>query len=104
MTLQPDTATTHVIYDRASASILCRELGIRTLSELPPNCVCVRWEYVAQCKLQVSIFDQDTGLAFGANIRGGQAIRYEILVELPRDVTHAQSPSCQDVRRVIENQ
>ena len=56
MTLQPDTAITHVIYDAGrSASVLARELGLQTLSELPRGTVCVRWDWVVQCKMAVEL-------------------------------------------------
>lgn len=54
VTLQPDTAITHVICDRNSASILARELGLQTLSELPLGTVCVKWQWVVDCKMSVS--------------------------------------------------
>jgi hypothetical protein len=50
VTLQPDTAVTHVIYDSGrSAQILARQLGLQTLSELPEGTVCVRYDWVVHC-------------------------------------------------------
>lgn len=53
--LQPDTAITHVIHDSGrSAALLARELGIQSLADLPEGTVCVKWDWVVQCKLAVS--------------------------------------------------
>jgi hypothetical protein len=52
--IRPDTAITHVIYDGRSASMLARELGLDTLSELPEGTVCVKWDWVVRCKIAVS--------------------------------------------------
>lgn len=50
MTLQPDTAVTHVIYDSGrSAQMLARQLGLQTLSELPEGTICVRYDWVVHC-------------------------------------------------------
>lgn len=50
-----DTAITHVIHDSGhSASVLARKLGLESLSDLPEGTVCVKWEWIIQCKLIVS--------------------------------------------------
>jgi hypothetical protein len=55
VTLQPDTAVTHVVYDSGrSAQILARQLGLQTLSELPEGTVCVRYDWVVHCLRSVS--------------------------------------------------
>lgn len=51
--LQPNTAITHVIYDGSSASTLCQMLGIDALSDLPEGTVCVSWNWIGKCKLEV---------------------------------------------------
>ena len=56
VTLQPDTAVTHVIYDSGrSAQILARQLGLQTLSELPEGTVCVRYDWVVHCLRAVDL-------------------------------------------------
>lgn len=66
--IQPDTAITHVIYDSGrSAALLARDLGVSSLSELPEGTVCVKWEWVANCKLAVSYLS----VSRLANNRGG---------------------------------
>ncbi|ORX39393.1 hypothetical protein BD324DRAFT_577128 [Kockovaella imperatae] len=64
VTLQPDTAITHVIHDRSSPSILCQQLGIRSLTDLPIGCICVKWDYVARCKMAGTILPPKAWLSF----------------------------------------
>ena len=80
VTLQPDTAITHVIHDKASASIVCNQLGIRTLSELPQGTLCVKWEYVASCKIAVSVAP-----VCAAYILSGQTAGSQNMAQLSRD-------------------
>lgn len=55
MTLQPDTAITHVIHNAGrSAQLLARQLGLQSLSELPAGTVCVKWDWVVKCMMEVS--------------------------------------------------
>lgn len=51
--IQPDTAITHVVYDGSSASKLAQMLGLNSLSEMPEGTICVKWNWIAQCKLVV---------------------------------------------------
>ncbi|RXK41478.1 hypothetical protein M231_01186 [Tremella mesenterica] len=68
VTIQPDTAITHVIHDSGrSASILANSLGLRSLSELPQGTVCVKWDWVAQCKLANRLLDTEQFLSFPKN-------------------------------------
>lgn len=67
MTLQPDTAITHVIYDKTSASLLARDLGLQTLTELPEGTTCVRWDWVVNCKLAGKLLDTAMYLSFPKN-------------------------------------
>lgn len=54
--LHADTAVTHVIEDSgASAALLARRLGLQSLSDLPEGTVIVKWDWVTQCKFEVSI-------------------------------------------------
>ena len=53
--LEPDTAVTHIIYEGRAPAALARELGLSSIEDLPEGCVCVKWEWVANCKLQVRI-------------------------------------------------
>jgi hypothetical protein len=53
--LEPDTAVTHIIYEGRAPGALARELGLGSLDDLPEGCVCVKWEWVANCKLQVGV-------------------------------------------------
>ncbi|KAL1405924.1 hypothetical protein Q8F55_007604 [Vanrija albida] len=63
--LQPDTAITHIVYDSGrSAAVLARELGLESLTELPEGTVCVKWEWVAQCKLAGKVLDTTAWLSF----------------------------------------
>ncbi|WVR09566.1 hypothetical protein IAU60_006635 [Kwoniella sp. DSM 27419] len=63
--LQPDTAITHVIYDQGrSASLLAQKLGLETLSELPEGTVCVKWDWVVQCKMVGKLLDPAPWLSF----------------------------------------
>ncbi|WWD03793.1 hypothetical protein V865_001849 [Kwoniella europaea PYCC6329] len=63
--LQPDTAITHVIYDAGkSASLLAAKLGLETLSELPEGTVCVKWDWVVQCKMAGRKLDPTPWLSF----------------------------------------
>lgn len=56
VTLQPDTAITHVIYDSGrSAQALARQLGLQTLSELPEGTVCVKYDWVVHCLRAVGL-------------------------------------------------
>nr|XP_031861606.1 uncharacterized protein CI109_002836 [Kwoniella shandongensis]KAA5528678.1 hypothetical protein CI109_002836 [Kwoniella shandongensis] len=65
VTLQPDTAITHVIYDAGkSASMLAQRLGLESLSELPENTICVKWDWVVQCKLAGTLLDPSPWLSF----------------------------------------
>ncbi|KAK8853367.1 hypothetical protein IAR55_004071 [Kwoniella newhampshirensis] len=65
VTLQPDTAITHVIYDAGkSASLLAQRLGLDSLSELPEGTICVKWDWVVQCKLAGSLLDPSPWLSF----------------------------------------
>jgi DNA polymerase lambda len=53
--VHPDTAITHVIEDSgASAAMLARRLGLQSLSDLPVGTHIVKWDWVWQCKLEVS--------------------------------------------------
>nr|XP_019010474.1 uncharacterized protein I206_04943 [Kwoniella pini CBS 10737]OCF49255.1 hypothetical protein I206_04943 [Kwoniella pini CBS 10737] len=63
--LQPDTAITHVIYDAGrSASLLAQKLGLETISELPAGTVCVKWDWVVQCKMAGKMLDTTPWLSF----------------------------------------
>ncbi|ORY31676.1 hypothetical protein BCR39DRAFT_465497 [Naematelia encephala] len=62
--LQPDTSITHIIYDGRSQIALARELGLKSLSELPEGTVCVRWDWVVQCKLAGRLLDTSQFLSF----------------------------------------
>nr|XP_019044000.1 hypothetical protein I302_07280 [Kwoniella bestiolae CBS 10118]OCF22930.1 hypothetical protein I302_07280 [Kwoniella bestiolae CBS 10118] len=63
--LQPDTAITHVIYDAGkSASLLAAKLGLDSLSELPEGTVCVKWDWVVQCKMAGRTLDPTPWLSF----------------------------------------
>nr|XP_019001289.1 uncharacterized protein I203_05994 [Kwoniella mangroviensis CBS 8507]OCF64750.1 hypothetical protein I203_05994 [Kwoniella mangroviensis CBS 8507] len=63
--LQPDTAITHVIYDVGkSVSLLAAKLGLETLSELPQGTVCVKWDWVVQCKMAGRKLDPTPWLSF----------------------------------------
>lgn len=64
VTLQPDTAITHVIYDKTSASILARDLGLQTLSDLPSATICIRWDWVVNCKLAGKLLNVAMYLSF----------------------------------------
>nr|XP_018261046.1 uncharacterized protein I303_06763 [Kwoniella dejecticola CBS 10117]OBR83204.1 hypothetical protein I303_06763 [Kwoniella dejecticola CBS 10117] len=63
--LQPDTAITHVVYDAGrSASLLAQKLGIESLSELPEGTVCVKWDWVVQCKMVGKVLETTPWLSF----------------------------------------
>ncbi|WVQ94837.1 hypothetical protein IAU59_001920 [Kwoniella sp. CBS 9459] len=63
--LQPDTAITHVVYDQGkSASLLAAKLGLETLSELPQGTICVKWDWVVQCKMVGKLLDPAPWLSF----------------------------------------
>ena len=80
VTLQPHTAITHVIYDAGrSALVLARELGLRALSELPEGTVCVRWEWVVQCKLAVRF-----RLTFNTDYPG-QGSRHKLVADFSKN-------------------
>ncbi len=86
VTLQPDTAITHVIYDSGrSASVLTRELGLQTLSELPEGTVCVRWDWVVQCKMAV----RSDLYRYFRLMSVGQGFGDHLVAHLPQDSFHS---------------
>ncbi|WWC91862.1 uncharacterized protein L201_006809 [Kwoniella dendrophila CBS 6074] len=63
--LQPDTAITHVVYDLGrSASLLAHKLGLDSLSQLPEGTICVKWDWIVQCKMAGKILDSTPWLSF----------------------------------------
>ncbi|WVQ84531.1 hypothetical protein IAT38_006685 [Cryptococcus sp. DSM 104549] len=51
VTITADTAVTHVIYEDGSAMELAKLLGLDSLTELPEGTICVKWAWVADCKM-----------------------------------------------------
>jgi DNA polymerase lambda len=52
--IEPDTGLTHVVYGGKAVANLVRDLGLSSIDDLPDGCVCVKWEWIANCKMAVS--------------------------------------------------
>ncbi|WVO18472.1 hypothetical protein L204_106189 [Cryptococcus depauperatus] len=69
VTMTPDTATTHIIYDNPNPTVskLSRILGIDALSQLPEGTEIVRWDWVILCQMTNKVEPTDSYRTFRSN-------------------------------------